>query len=82
MPDIANPPAKSKPGQKNKAAEGLLRTLTAMLGSDITIRLVDGLRCPRCQAGIHNDAELTDDGWRLLCRECHVDILVVEGDVS
>jgi hypothetical protein len=65
--------------QKNKA-EGLLRTLTAMLGSDTVVRLVDGLQCPRCQAHIHNDAELTEDGWRLLCRECHVDILTVEGE--
>jgi hypothetical protein len=66
---------------KNIKAEGLLRVLTAVLGSDVTIRLVDGLRCPRCQAGISNNVELTDDGWRLLCRGCHTDILTVEGEV-
>jgi hypothetical protein len=67
--------------QKNIQAEGLLRVLTAVLGSNTVVRLVDGLRCPRCQAGICNDAMLTNDGWRLTCRECHVDILAVEGDV-
>jgi hypothetical protein len=67
--------------QKNIKAQGLLRVLEAVLGFHTVVRLVDGLQCPRCQARIHNDAELTDDGWRLTCRECHVDILAVEGEV-
>jgi hypothetical protein len=61
--------------------EGLPRTLTAILGSDTTVRLVDGLRCPRCRTAIRLDPEKTDIGWRLLCAGCHVDILVVENDV-
>jgi ribosomal protein L40E len=66
--------------QKNVYAEGLLRTLTALVGRNAVVRLVDGLICPRCQARLHNDAEQTEDGWRLLCRKCHVDILTVEGE--
>jgi ribosomal protein L40E len=65
---------------RNTKAEGLLRTLTALVGENTTVRLVDGLVCPRCSARLHNDAELTDDGWRLLCRKCHADVLVVEDD--
>jgi hypothetical protein len=67
---------------KNIKAEGLLRTLTALVGENTVVRLVDGLVCPRCSARIHNDAQLTEEGWRLLCRECHVDILTVDGDAS
>jgi DNA-directed RNA polymerase subunit RPC12/RpoP len=66
---------------RNIYAEGLLRALSAILGPR-TIRLIDGLRCPRCGSKIVNDPEETDHGWRLLCRECHIDILAVDGNVS
>jgi hypothetical protein len=62
---------------KNIYAEGLLRALAVVL-DDRIIRLVDGLHCPACQAEIHNDPEETDDGWRIVCRNCHRDLLVVE----
>jgi uncharacterized protein YbaR (Trm112 family) len=64
---------------KNIYATGLLRTLTAMLGSR-TIRLIDGLCCPHCRAEIRNYPEETDAGWRLLCPGCHGDLLVVEDE--
>jgi hypothetical protein len=66
---------------RNIRGEGLLRALTALLGSDTTVRLVDGLRCPRCGTAIHLHPEETDIGWRILCSGCHGDILVVESDV-
>lgn len=75
MANIVKSPQKSKPAD----SAAVPRTLAVLLGSDTIVRLVDGLQCPRCKAGIHNDAELTDDGWRLLCRGCHVDIITVEG---
>jgi hypothetical protein len=62
---------------KNIYAEGLLRALAVVLGDRI-IRLVDGLRCPRCQAEIRNDPEETDDGWRIICHGCHRDLFVIE----
>ena len=68
--------------QKNIQAQGLLRTLTALLGSSTVIHLVGGLQCPRCQSHIRNDPEETGDGWRIVCGSCLVDILAVEGDVS
>jgi uncharacterized protein YbaR (Trm112 family) len=64
---------------KNIYGTGLLRTLTAMLGSR-TIRLIDGLHCPHCHSEVRNYPEETDTGWRLLCPGCHGDLLVVEDE--
>jgi hypothetical protein len=53
---------------------GLLRIRSAVLGNRI-IRLVDGLNCPRRAHAIHNEPERTNDGWRILCPNCHIDII-------
>jgi hypothetical protein len=57
------------------------RTLSALLGPR-AIRLIDGLRCPHCESTIANYPEETDTGWRLICRNCHGDLLVVDEAAS
>jgi hypothetical protein len=46
------------------------------------IRLVEGLRCPNCGKEVGNYPEETGDGWRLLCRCCHAEIVVTEDDAN
>jgi hypothetical protein len=40
------------------------------------------LHCPNCGRETGNYPEETGDGWRLLCRYCHAEIVVTEGDLT
>jgi len=46
---------------------------------DMELRLAGGLKCPRCAASVCCDPEpLGNYAFRLLCRECHGDIITYD----
>jgi hypothetical protein len=42
------------------------------------VRTVDGIRCHYCGGNVRNDPEQCDNGWRIVCQNCHHDFIVVE----
>jgi hypothetical protein len=62
----------------NAVHHALLRLQTAVLRNHI-VHVAEGLPCPICKAEIRGcDTEETNDGCRIVCHDCHRDILVVE----
>jgi hypothetical protein len=56
----------------------MLRLQTAVLRNR-TVRIADGLRCPSCDTEIRAcDPEETNAGVRIVCRNCHHDLFILE----
>jgi len=62
-----------------KPAPGRSRMSTAVLDNKTIVRMADRWACPFCGKCLHpTDLEMTEDGVRMLCGNCHHDVLTIE----
>jgi hypothetical protein len=48
---------------------------------DYAVWMAGALLCPSCKHELRAaDLDVDDDGARLICRRCHVDLIIIERD--
>jgi hypothetical protein len=64
---------------KPPAASVTTKATTAYPTGDYAVWLAGGLLCPSCKHELRAaDIDADDDRVRLICRHCHVDLIIVE----